>query len=160
MNNRDELSELLERSIDLELSVSSLYGVYSRLFDDDRDFWWNLSLEEKNHAALLKSARIYLSINRLPDEALLNDIEAIRSSIELVDGTINKYKSAPPSMDDAYVFAKRLEDMASELHLQKIVSVNSDDRILKIFHELGKGDANHALRIKSLLLDKGMRLKD
>lgn len=151
-----ELSDLLERSIDMEMTVSELYGLYSQLFDEDRDFWWVLCLEEKNHAALLKSARIYLNIDRLPQEALLSDIELLDKSVRTVAAKLEEYKINSPSMKDAYGFAKFVEDSASEIHMQKILSTQSDDRILKIFHELGKGDANHSERINGLIQKYGI----
>ena len=153
---KKELSDLLERSIDMEMTVSDLYGLYSQLFDEDRDFWWVLCLEEKNHAALLKSARIYLNIDRLPQEALINDFNVLDKSVSAVSAKLEEYRNNPPTMNDAYAFARFVEDSAAEIHMQKVVSSQSDDRILKIFHELGRGDANHSERINGLIQKRGI----
>jgi len=53
----DNLTKLLEEAILLELHVSKLYLLFSKLFPEDADFWWQICLEEKNHAALLKSGK-------------------------------------------------------------------------------------------------------
>ena len=61
----ESLPQLLEESIKLELNVSKLYGIFSSAFPEDADFWKKLSLEEENHAVLIKLVRVnfYLLTN-------------------------------------------------------------------------------------------------
>ncbi len=48
-------SQLIREAIQLELNVAKLYLLFHDLFPEDGDFWWQLVIEEENHAALLKT---------------------------------------------------------------------------------------------------------
>ena len=75
--NREHIRELLQVSIHLELQVSELYLLYHETFQQDKDFWWKMALEEKNHAALLKSGRLYLEMGMFPAELIHGKIEVL-----------------------------------------------------------------------------------
>jgi len=47
--------QLIREAIQLEFNVADLYLFFHRLFPEDAGFWWSLVIEEKNHAALLKT---------------------------------------------------------------------------------------------------------
>jgi len=51
-------NSLIEKAIQLELNVAELYIRFHKLFPSDASFWWKLAIEEKNHAALLKTLQL------------------------------------------------------------------------------------------------------
>ncbi|MEA3487197.1 MAG: hypothetical protein U9R20_06020 [Thermodesulfobacteriota bacterium] len=66
-----DFSYLIEESINLELNIADLYFLFHELFPEDADFWWRLVLEEKNHAALIRSGKKYFEpVNKFPRNLL------------------------------------------------------------------------------------------
>jgi len=51
------LYQLLEASIQLELNLAKLYTLFNDLFEEDEEFWWQLAMEERGHAALLQQEK-------------------------------------------------------------------------------------------------------
>jgi len=148
------LSALLEASINIELNAGRLYRLYAELFADDSEFWRRMWLEEMNHAALLKSARQFLSVGKLPDMALYPDMEVLRSMNSLIKARIEDYMSpdsSKPARLDAYRFALELETSAAEGHFQDIMQGEQEDRVIEIFRKLAGGDLDHAKRIEALI---------
>lgn len=145
------LASLLEESIILELKAGELYRLYSQLFPDDRDFWIRLSLEEMNHAALLKSARQFLNIGKLPPEALYRNIDTLREINSRISQRIEQYRDVRPDECQAYAFAQELEMSAAEKHFQQIMESAGDERIFEIFRKLAGSDRDHAERIKGMI---------
>ena len=52
--NEGLLEKIIDESILLELNISELYKVFNQAFPEDAYFWWQLSEEEENHAALIR----------------------------------------------------------------------------------------------------------
>jgi hypothetical protein len=149
-----DLKELLEISIELELLISDLYGLYAELFPEDKDFWWKLSVEEKNHASLLESGRIYLKKGILPEEAVYKNLEVLKEAKNQIQNLISNYKESAPSYEDAYYEAVKIESSAAELHYQLMMTRESDSKIIKIFQSLDGDDTDHAKRISELITQK------
>ena len=40
-------NSLIEESIKIESNVSELYGLFYQIFEEDKDFWWQLKIEER-----------------------------------------------------------------------------------------------------------------
>lgn len=152
----NEISNLLDESIEIELNVSKLYLLYSKIFSEDKDFWWKIALEEQNHAALLKSGKEYLEFGIFPEETVYHDLKKLVESNSEIKGLIENYERRPPLMDEAYRAALRLEESASEIYFQKIMEKDSDSKVIKIFQGLNSMNKNHAERIKSLMLKQGI----
>ncbi|MFC1541061.1 hypothetical protein ACFL50_01285 [Candidatus Latescibacterota bacterium] len=57
------LKNIMEESIQLELKIAELYKLFIRTFPKDAYFWWELSEEEKNHAARILA---YMETNNIP----------------------------------------------------------------------------------------------
>ena len=155
MENKANLDKLLEESIRLELLVSDLYLYYHVIFEDHKDFWWAMTHEEKNHASILKSCRLFLDLNKLPERAVYENIEAIRNMRASVGDFLKKCRTNEVSMKDAYAFALALEQEASEFHFQEMLTSLSTDKIINIFQRLGKDDVDHAGRIERLMVESG-----
>jgi len=142
------ISGILEESIRLELNVADLYLLFFELFPDDSPFWWKLTLEEKNHAALIKSLReIYEVEDGIPLSLFPGSIEDIRNSSRNVEKLISQYKKTPPSREEAFRTALSIEESAGELHYQDFMVKNPDKKVSEVFRRLNGEDRNHALRI-------------
>jgi hypothetical protein len=75
----DTLKRLIGEAIELELNVADLYLLFYHKFPEDSDFWWKLSIEEKNHAALLKTALRMTDMQvKIPVDLLPTGIEELK----------------------------------------------------------------------------------
>jgi hypothetical protein len=103
--------------------------LFSKIFSEDKDLWWNLCLEEKNHAALLRSGMEYF----MPAGAF-------------------PLKILYPK---AFLPAIKLEKSSGELHFQQIMKESTDSKIMKVFQRLNKKDRSHLQRIRAFMREKG-----
>lgn len=156
MNQTERQMALIDEAIKTEMNISTLYLLYSELFPEDRDFWWKLSIEEKNHAALLKSAHLYLKLGKLTDEVLYQRLETMKQVNSVILQHIEQYRKDKPSATQAYRYALGLENSAAELHFQQLMESFSEDRIVGIFQKLGGEDRNHAERVSTLISERGV----
>ena len=141
----------------LELLVSDLYLRYSETYPEDRDFWWWMALEEKNHAALLKSGRIYLERGILPEEIIHSSISVLREANIYISALVERAGATTPlPMEEAYREALRIESSAAEIHYQKLMETDSDNKVIAIFKLLGGDDKDHAKRIEVLMALRGI----
>lgn len=150
----EKLKKLLEASVELELGMSELYFLYTKLFPEDSEFWGKLANEEVNHASLLRSGYIFLEKGLLPKEIVYEDIDVLKSSIKWIQELIKKYSQKEPSFEDAYFEAVKMESSAGEFHFQVLMTEETDSKIVKIFQELAGDDKDHNRRILDLLTTK------
>ncbi len=151
---------LIDESINLELNVSNLYSLFFKLFPEDADFWWQLVLEEKNHAALIQSGKEYFEpLNKFPYDLLANSLEEVKDMNSSLKSMIQKLESAPPPREDAFNIAFELENSAGELHFQNFMNKEENLKIDDIFKQLNKDDKDHALRIALYMEKHGIPLQ-
>ncbi len=144
------LLQMVDESIQLELNVSDLYKLFSSMFPEHRDFWWRLVIEEKNHAALLKSVKeCFAPMGMVPMGFLFPDLELLKDTNNKIEMLVIKYKRDPPSLKEAFNTAYLLEQSAGEIHYQTFMERKEDNKVEKIFRELNGNDRDHALRIHS-----------
>src|SRR6056297_591398 len=148
----DHTIKLLNESIKLENNVAELYQLFSLTFDEDKNFWWQIAIEEKNHAALLRSGKeSYIPASIFPKKILpetINDIAFINKNIR--DMIIN-YKKNKPSRTLAFNIACHLENSAGKIHYQKIMEKDPETKIENIFMQLNQDDKDHARRIEDYM---------
>jgi hypothetical protein len=70
-----------------------LYFLFHTLLPDDADFWWKLVLEEKNHAALIKSGKEYFEPKgKFPHNLLAKSLEDLEDINSRLNYLIKKYE--------------------------------------------------------------------
>lgn len=145
-----EFIPFLEEAIKLELNAAKLYFLFSEHLIDYRSFWYNLSLEEFNHASILKSAKEFNDIDILPetfiDLAILQQMEKTNSLFEILE----KKFLENPTIENAKSIAALVESSAGEIHYEKLMNIETENRIIEIFQRLNRDDKNHLERIMNL----------
>lgn len=155
-----EISKLIEEAIELELNVSELYLFFFNTFKVDSSFWWKLAIEEKNHAALLKSLdNLTKHLSEFPIPMELDSINDLRDSNQRLHKLMHIYKESPPSREEAFNLAYDLEQSSGEKQFQKIAVDDSDSQVIKIFKQLNQSDVNHANRIRDYMKIHGIQFK-
>lgn len=157
---RNAFSTLIEESIKLELNVADLYLLFHKLFSEDTDFWLELSLEEKNHSALLRTGEeLFLPLGKFPHRFIEDRLHALVDINSKVKSLINKYEANPPSREEAFNIALSIENSAGELHFQRFMDKKANSKIDEIFQQLNKHDKDHANRISSYMKRNGIHLQ-
>lgn len=140
-------AEYIDEAIKLELNVSNLYQLFSYAFEEDKDFWWQLVIEEKNHASLLRSGLTFLEHDVFPDELIPDNIELLQSSNLKVEGFIESFNPKWTRIE-ALNAAIDLENSAGELHFQNFMRSKKFSEIGTIFKNLNGLDIDHSRRIR------------
>lgn len=144
-----QLELITEESIQLELLVSELYLLFHELFPDDGKFWWRLVEEERNHAALIRSAREYFApVDQFPEKLVSDNFAALREANKHLQELLATFREAPPQRAEAFNCALKLESTAGELHFQHFLEASGLSRVEQIFKQLNGNDREHARRIQ------------
>ena len=153
---KEEFKKLIEKAIELEFNVADLYVQFYHLFPSDAAFWWQLAIEEKNHAALLKTVQqMNDSHVEIPPDFYPAGIYALEESNRKISDAILDIKKNP-DRHRALRTAYELENSAGEIHYESFANSTSSSRVAKIFQKLNGGDINHAQRIRDYMNQLGL----
>lgn len=156
-----DIHSIIEESINIELNISNLYAVFHQTFSEDAEFWWRMVLEEKNHAALFRSGFESLeAINKFPHDLLMKNMDILQAENKKLINIIENYKLIPPSRDEAFNLALKLENSAAELHFQKFMDDDNSSVIDRIFRELNTADKDHAQRLTKYMEEHDIPLHE
>jgi hypothetical protein len=148
----------IDEAVKIELNMSRLYSIFSEYIDEDRAFWNRLETEERNHAALLKTAKEFVNFNKFPNNLVPENLEALVESNRLILETIDQF-IGNPGREMAFSLAIELEKSAGEVHFQHFMEEKPNDKVAEIFQQLNRSDKDHAERI-SLYWQEVVRKND
>jgi len=132
--------------------MSDLYQVFYARFPEDSQFWWNLSMEELNHASLIRSINdLFLPEKILPAEGIEIQTEKIREVNNSILNRIKNYKTENLIRYEAFRYASDLENSFGEIHFELFMNGSSESHVHRIFQKLNGEDKNHALRISDYM---------
>ncbi|MHC5138753.1 MAG: hypothetical protein ACYSOF_02510, partial [Planctomycetota bacterium] len=98
----DDLTKLTEEAMRLEYNVGKLYMIFRDAHPEDQDFWWQLVIEEGNHAALIKSGRDYFMPVGVFPEGMFPAMEEMEKANQELESLLEKYTADPPSRETAF----------------------------------------------------------
>lgn len=155
----ENFGALVEESINLELNMAALYLVFHKLFPEDADFWWTLVLEEKNHAALIRSGKdSFMAVDKFPSDLISDSLQELKDTNGRIALFLKRCEVDPPSREEAFGLAVELERSAGELHFQEFMEKETGSKIDEIFRQLNKDDKDHERRIRLYMKRNGIRL--
>jgi rubrerythrin len=143
---KGDINRYFEEAIKIENNLAEIYLLFSKKFSDDRLFWWTLSFEEKNHAALIESEKLFYKVNAFPEELFSIDIEELININDTFKLKVESFNDNP-SKENAFNIALELENSAIELKYQKLLEYTNSDRAINLFKLLNRADKDHAKRI-------------
>lgn len=158
---KKDIFQIVEAAATLELNVAQLYLNFHHQFPDDSVFWWQLAVEEKNHAALLKSGCANLIKAGLFPAGIvpnsLNPLVAVNKRLEkiLAETTAN-----PPSRAQAFRLAIQMEESAGEIHFENFTKMPPKTMAEEMFQHLNRDDKDHARRLRDYAKEKGIALAE
>ncbi len=155
----EDLIKLAQEAMRLEYNVSKLYMIFRDAYPEDAAFWWQLVIEESNHAALIKSGLDYFMPENLFPEEMLPAMEDIQEANEGLEAMLKKYAAEPPSREEAFNVALKTEMSAGEIHFQKTMVKSADSKVLAMFQKLNQDDKDHAKRIRAYMKEHGIAIQ-
>ncbi len=157
--HKDQFIPLAEEAIRLELQIGKLYKLFYHEFEEDNGLWWQLTLEENNHAALIRSAlESFVPSGHIPSQLVSPALETLIEINVQLSNLLKQFQQAPPTREEAFSLAIRLEESAGEAHFQEAMTQQADDTLLKIFQQLNDQDKHHLLRLQNYVQSKGITL--
>jgi hypothetical protein len=133
---------IVERLAVNEEKVMELYAAFGDKFPEHRQFWADISEEEKRHAGLLRDfgnlvdeRDIKLNLTRINEES-------VNRSIRFLEGEILKAKNNGMDCKQAFVLARGLEQGIVESECFKIFNTDVKD-LIKLFNALNSDTQRH-----------------
>jgi hypothetical protein len=146
------LVRLIDESIRLELNAAALYRMFSESIKADSRFWWQLHLEEKSHASLLRAGKeSFVKRGKFPSAITADSIEKLEQANKDVETLISKYNDSPPARNEACQIALRLENGTGEIHFMQFMEKDAESPVEMVFQQLNRSDKNHVQRIEQHL---------
>lgn len=158
---KEQMKELLSQSTKLELNVAEVYEIFANTFSEDRNFWWSLVIEEKNHAAILRSGEnSYLKINLFPEAMLSDSLDSLKMINKNLQQLISEFNNKKPSRELAFNIAYKLEQTAGEIHFQDYMTKKSESEVDRILQRLNQDDKDHADRIMKYMKEHEISINE
>jgi hypothetical protein len=149
----EKWEKFIDEAIELELIISELYLAFHYKFSEDSQFWWKLSIEEKNHASILKNLKFLAGIiNKAPEEFIFHFDDSITNTIRKVEIAIEATEKEF-TRQDTFLIACDIENSNGEYRYQKFCENNDLSPEFRIFQKLNKSDKDHLKRIKKYMAE-------
>lgn len=152
------VSQLLEASIKLERRIGDLYYLFSQIYPEDKEFWNQLAEEEDKHAQVLEGLRPWAAMGGNIDPLLLSDFRELKARNIAIKKVFEQIRKHTPPKDVAFNAAYQLELTASEIHFQKMITEDTDNKLLLSMQELCGADKDHMKRIKTRMDKLGIEV--
>ena len=154
-----DCTALFDESIKLELRIADIYLEFYGSFLEDSAFWWSLALEEKAHAALIRSGKDFIGLDiSFPCDIFPSVLKELVDANSRLDLLAKKYKETSCSREEAFNVAFEIEISAGEMHFQDFIDKKANSKLHSILKDLNSGDQDHAKRIRSYMEDHGIEL--
>ena len=158
----ENLSRILDQSVQLELNVAALYLGFSEAFPEDREFWSQLAKEEENHAALLRGGTLEASKEgRFSADLLTTNLDALIKANKEIEELVKEHKQKPPSSRaSALEIAIKAEESTGELDFSCFMRQEKNSPLLELLGIVNRQDRGHAFRIRKYMEEKGIGIPD
>ncbi len=143
------IKKLIQEAIDIENNMAKIYEYFYNEYDEDKDFWWQLHIEEQNHASLIKSSFQFLEMGVFDFQLVKFNLEELKEFNYKISEHLKLLKEKKHTKKEAYTIAYQLENTAYEHHYQLLMKKESHSKILQVFQKLNNDDLDHGRRIKN-----------
>ncbi len=148
----NRLIELIDQSIALELNAADLYRLFSAAFPQDNEFWWQLHIEERSHATLIRAAKdSFVKRGKFPSDLIGNSLRELQAANERISEMIKDFTTQPPSREEACRIAIGLEQETGERHFEQFMNKDAQTSLETVFQQLNRSDKDHEERIRVYL---------
>ena len=155
MSIEEKKTTVIETLAKHEKAIARLYGAYSNAFPDRRDFWSGLAAEEIEHATWLRSL-----IPKIEDGSVYFDerrfqIEAIRTSLDYIEGLAAQVQKQKPPIIDALCTALDIEKALIEREWFRVAEADSPE-LKQTFEALAISTMAHLEKVQRAWAEEKM----
>lgn len=154
----DSIDQLMGASKKLEMGIAELYSLFSQALPQDREFWEQLSFEEKNHAALITSIQeTFVPLGKdFPTEILAWSRNEVDKANKIVTDCLSTFTESAPDREKIFNLALELELSAGEIHFQCFMKKPPTTMLEEMFQQLNMEDKDHSLRLHAYMKKHGI----
>lgn len=152
-SSKDYMIELMGKVATLELIYSKIYLLFSRLYPDDSKLWWDLSMEETQHASIAEAGMKFIPSGNFPIDFIKLSIGLIEKEVEENNLLLKSLKegSQKSTQVEAFEIALNIEKQNVEYIYQELMDREAKNTAEKIFQELNKDSADHIIKINKYI---------
>ena len=152
MNEKQK--DLLVECIKLENNMANLYELFHAYYEEEKDFWMQMSEEETNHASFLNSIlQLDFPPYMITQELVATDLRMTKEINVNIEKICIQIQNAPLSRKEALKLAIHYEKSSIELFFQIIADSQPTNEYIDAFKELIGEDKDHAKRIGELIIE-------
>lgn len=145
-------SRYIDETVRLGGITSRLYMSFHSIFPADAVFWWELALQEKQHAALLDSWRQCFLETRLRTAEIVESLLFVMEKNNRLEQILDSVNELFLSRAEALSFALELEESTESLHFHKDIAVKLKPQFPGRYKGLQNGDRKHSRVIQKYML--------
>jgi hypothetical protein len=149
---KKQLMSFLQKSAEFENCVANLYLFYSRIFKEDQSFWLSLYIEERAHAAVFD---IFLNdqipLEQFPIGLIDADPGSLDQNLAQLKADLLMFQESAPVRNDAFNYALRVEDFATEKKFQETITQDTNEGVLLLLQRINGDSYDHYRRIKNYM---------
>lgn len=150
--NRENLKRLIDESIQLELTMATLYELFHTAHPEDGEFWGQLYVEERSHANLLRTAKdSVIHKKEFPKTMVSESIKDVIQANKRIKHQLTLCKTNVPSRIEAFKIAIALENEVGESHFEQFMNHKAQNAVESVFQQINREDKNHEQRLRTYL---------
>lgn len=154
---KTKLSERIKTCIAIESGIAEIYHSFSGLFPKAKSFWYELAMEEENHASVLLVGSKYVKSGKLPGYIVPRSLKKMKSTLQLIDDIKEKINSGNISMKEALDMAMKLELTMEESYVLEVLTRETKDEVIARLQKLVGETKVHVTKISEYMQRKGYR---
>jgi len=135
------VKKTVNKMAEFERTVGELYRKFAEKFDEQREFWMNLALQEEGHAKILTDLPSMMESGTISYNADRFDLSIIEATLDQVRASLARVGKSKMSLRDALYEALHVEQKILEKAFYAVFNTHSDEakRLLnKIVSETNK----------------------
>ncbi len=154
---KTELSERIKTCIAIESAIAEIYHSFAKLFPEEKNFWYELAMEEENHASVLLEGSRYVELGILPGYVVPKSLRKMKRTLQLIDDTRKEMESGHMSMKEALDAAMKLELTMEESYVLEVLTSETDDEVISRLQKLLSDTKLHITKVSEYIQKKGYR---
>ncbi|MEJ2193186.1 MAG: hypothetical protein P8Y39_12755 [Nitrospirota bacterium] len=153
----DDIARRFRWCSHFEEITAEAYDLLAEQFSDDPEAWRffsTLSLEEKDHANVMRFGRVYGRPEKMPFPS--PDWPGIYRTIQMSEELLKRARSGRLSLQEALSLALGLEESTAEAYYFDLMRSEEDLGILKRLREIFSAEETHAEMIREFMAQRGL----
>lgn len=141
------INAVIDEAIRYEQGLAALYQAFCTIYPGDVDLWWELSVSEAQHAALLESSSALFS-SEFSRDTVPADLDALRRSNDALASTLVQFQKESVPREEAFRLVIGMETDDNELTLHRLLEISPSRPAHDVVDRLRQEDLRHVQKIR------------